>query len=264
MLTREDPLVDLKAFRNANFAFGCLFSLVLGTGLYGSVYVIPLFLGQVRGFDSLEIGQTMYVTGVAMFIAAPISGRLAAKIDMRVMLAGGLLAFGISLAWLGHLTSQSSFWEMLWPQSLRGASLMFIMIPVNQLALGTLPPHQIKNASGLYNLMRNLGGAIGLALIATIATMRATVHTAHLNDQVNWGRSAAVNALDTLTLGLQPSLEGNAHMAALHTLSLMVRREALTLTYNDVLWLMSVSFFAAAPLTLLLKRPQMTKTSTAH
>jgi DHA2 family multidrug resistance protein len=259
MLSRADPLVDLKAFRNPNFAFGCLFSLIVGTGLYGSVYVIPLFLGRVRGFDSLEIGQTMFVTGLTMFMAAPIAGKLAAKMDMRVMLAGGLLGFGVSLAWLGHFTNQSSFWEMLWPQALRGGAMMFIMLPVNQLALGTLPPAQLKNASGLYNLMRNLGGAVGLALINTIASTRLAVHSLHLREQVTWARLGAMNTLNNMQQALTQHMEGQAHLAALKRLSLMVTREALTLTYNDVLLLMSLSFFIAIPLTLLLKKPQMAK-----
>ena len=215
MLVRPDPLVDLKAFRNKNFAFGCLFSLVLGTGLYGSVYVIPLFLGRVRGFNSLEIGQTMFVTGLTMFLAAPISGKLAPKVDMRAMLAVGLLMFGLSLAWLAHLTNQSSFWEMLAPQSLRGAALMFIMLPVNQLALGTLPPQQLKNASGLYNLMRNLGGAIGLAIINTIASNRQAIHTLHLQEQVTWSRPAATNTVFNMEQVLTPAMEGQAHLATL-------------------------------------------------
>jgi DHA2 family multidrug resistance protein len=256
MWTRRDPLVDLKAFKNANFAAGCAFSLVLGLGLYGSVYVIPVFLGRVRQFNSMQIGETMFVTGVAMFIASPIAGKLLPKVDQRRMLAAGLFMFGISLWWLGHFTNQSSFWEMLLPQALRGFSLMFIMLPTNQLALGTLPPLQLKNASGLYNLMRNLGGAIGLALINTVATTRAAIHTQHLDEQVTWARPAAANMLNEMTWALTPGMNGNAQLAALKRMALMVQREALTLTYNDVLLLMAYAFFAALPLTLLLARPK--------
>ncbi len=256
MLTRADPLVDLKAFRNANFAFGCLFSFVVGIGLYGSVYVIPLFLGRVRGYDSLQIGETMFVTGLTMFIAAPIAGKLSAKMDMRIMLAAGLLAFGFSLAWLGRLSSQSAFWDMLGPQALRGGAMMFVMLPVNQLALGTLPPAQLKNASGLYNLMRNLGGAIGLALINTVVTAREAVHTLHLQEQVTWSSPGAMNTLHMMTQAFQPSMESTAHLAALKKISLIVQRESLTLTYNDVFLLIALCFLLAVPLTLLLRRPK--------
>ena len=256
MLKRPDPLVDLKAFRNGNFAAGCAFSLVLGLGLYGSVYVIPLFLGRVRDYNSMQIGETMFVTGLAMFVASPIAGKLSSKMDLRRMLAAGLAMFGTSLWWLAHLTSQSAFWEMMAPQALRGFSMMFIMLPVNQLALGTLPPQQLKNASGLYNLMRNLGGAIGLALITTIATTRIAIHTQHLDEQVTWSRPAAVNMLNQMTWALTPGLNGNAGVAALKRIALMVQREAMTLGYNDVLLLMAVAFFASIPLTLLLAKPR--------
>ena len=203
----------------------------------------------------MQIGETMFVTGLAMFIASPIAGRLSATLDKRRMLAAGLFMFGISLWWLAHLTNQSSFYEMLWPQALRGFSLMFIMLPTNQLALGTLPPQQLKNASGLYNLMRNLGGAIGLALINTIATSRAAIHTQHLDEQITWARPAAANMVNEMTWALTPGLGGNAQLAALKRMAMMVQREALTLSYNDVLLLMAAAFFCAIPLTLLLAKP---------
>ena len=139
MLTRRDPLVELRAFANVNFAFGSLFSFVLGIGLYGSVYLVPLFLGRVRGYDSLQIGETMFVTGAAMFLSAPIAGQLARVLDLRVMLAIGLVMFGGGLWWMAELTVNSAFWELFGPQALRGASMMLIMLPVNQIALGRLP-----------------------------------------------------------------------------------------------------------------------------
>ncbi|HEX3348603.1 MAG TPA: DHA2 family efflux MFS transporter permease subunit [Acetobacteraceae bacterium] len=257
MLIRPQPLVDLKAFRNANFAFGCLFSLVLGLGLYGSVYLIPLFLSRVRGYDSLQIGETMFVTGLAMFISAPIAGQLARRVDMRRMLAGGLISFAASVWWLAHLTNQAAFWELLLPQMMRGFSMMFIMLPVNQLALGTLPPHALKNASGLYNLMRNLGGAIGLALINTIANQRVRLHTLHLDEQVTWARAGAMKAMHNMTHAMTPAMGPDARLGALKRIALMVQREALTLSYNDVLMLMALTFAVAVPMTLLLAKPKV-------
>jgi DHA2 family multidrug resistance protein len=263
MLARRDPLVDLRAFADRNFAAGSLFSFVMGIGLYGAVYLVPVFLGRVRGFNSLQIGETMFVTGLAMFISAPIAGKLSAKVDLRRMLLAGVLMFGVSLWWLGHLTNQSGFWEMLLPQALRGFSIMFVMLPTNQLALGTLPPHKLKNASGLYNLTRNLGGAVGLAVINTVATARLAVHTQHLDEQVTWARPAAQNMLTQMTWALQPGLNGNAQLGAMKRMALMVQREATTLTYNDVLFLMALAFFVVAPVTLLLARPRQA-TAGAH
>ncbi len=264
MLTRHDPLVELRAFRNANFAFGSLFSAVIGIGLYGAVYVVPLYLGQVRGYDSLQIGQTMFVTGLFMFVSAPVAGRVAKYVDLRAMLAFGLLSFGISVWWLAHLTSQSAFWDLFGPQALRGFSMMFLFLPVNQLALGTLPAQALKNASGLYNLMRNLGGAIGLALIGTIATNRLALHTQTLAEQVTWSRPGAENALATITQALTPDLGTNAPIAALGRIVAIVHREALTLTYNDILMLMAACFLIAIPLTPFLNRPSFAPSPAAH
>ena len=264
MLTQRDPLVELRAFTNINFAFGSLFSIIIGLGLYGSVYVVPLFLGRVRGFDSLEIGETMFVTGVAMFFSAPIAGKLSKVIDLRHMLAFGFVAFGISAWWLAHLTNQSSFWEMLGPQALRGFSMMFLFLPVNQLSMGTLPPAALKNAAGLYNLMRNLGGAIGLALIGTVSTTRTAFHTLHLQEQVTWSRPAAVQMLNGLTHAMTGAKQGAAHTLAIKKMSLMVLREAATLAYNDVLLLMALCFFLGIPLTFLLAKPKAAGSSDAH
>ncbi len=264
MLTKRDPLVELRAFTNANFAFGSLFSFVLGIGLYGSVYLIPLFLGRVRGYDSLQIGETMFVTGVAMFLSAPIAGQIARRVDLRMMLAFGLVMFGGGLWWMANLTVNSAFWELFGPQALRGGSMMFIMLPVNQIALGRLPPAAVKNASGLYNLMRNLGGAVGLAMINTVATSRLALHTLHLNEQVTWSRSAATQAVGNMTQMMTAAKAGDAHLAALKRMAMMVQQQALTLTYNDVLILMAGCFFVALPLTLMLAKPAVGAAAEAH
>ena len=256
MLVRPDPLVELRTFRNLNFTLGCVFSLVLGLGLYGSVYLVPLFLGRVRQLDSLQIGEMMFITGATMLISAPIVGRLARVLDLRGMLAIGLVGFGGGIWWLGHLTVDSSFWELFWPQALRGASVMWVMVPVNQLALGTLAPEALKNGAGLYNLMRNLGGAIGLALINTVATARLALHTLHLQEQVTWARPAVIQVLDKMTRAMTATHAGDAHLAALKKIGLMVQAQALTLSYNDVLLLMAASFFIAVPATLLLAAPK--------
>jgi MFS transporter, DHA2 family, multidrug resistance protein len=264
MLTRRDPLVELRAFANANFAFGSIFSFVLGLGLYGSVYLLPLFLGRVRGYDSLQIGETMFVTGAAMFLSAPIAGLLMRVMDLRLMLAIGLGMFGAGLWWMAHLTVDSAFWELCWPQALRGASMMFVMLPVNQIALGRLPPASVKNASGLYNLMRNLGGAVGLALINTLATSRLAVHTEHLAEQVTWSRPAVTQALGNMTQLLTAAKSGDAHLASLKQIAMLVQQQALTLTYNDVLLMMAGCFFAALPLTLLLAKPASGAAAEVH
>src|SRR5262249_49199543 len=176
VLTYRNPIVDLGAFANRNFATGSMLGFIMGIGLYGLVYLLPLYLAQVRGLNAMQIGEVMFVTGLAQFLSAPISGILVRKIDPRAMLALGLAMIATSTWQLSGLTADWDFWEMLVPQVLRGAGLMFSMIPITTLALGTLSPQHLKSASGLFNLMRNLGGAFGLAGINTVINDQRAVH----------------------------------------------------------------------------------------
>ena len=142
--TAKQPIVDLSAFRDRNFAFGSLFSFVMGIGLYGLTYIYPIYLARVRGYSSLQIGETMFVSGLCMFAAAPIVGRLMNKIDPRLMIAAGFAGFAIGTWQASAVTKDWDFWELLVPQMLRGFSLMTAMVPINNVALGTLPPHRSR------------------------------------------------------------------------------------------------------------------------
>ena len=257
-LTRHEPLIELRAFRNANFRNGCLLSMVVGLGLVGLVYVLPLFLARVRAYSSMEIGQTLFITGATMFMTAPLAGRLARLIDLRLMLAMGFSGFAVSCFWIAELTALSGFWEMAAPLALRGSSLIFMFMPVNQITFGTLPPAEIKNAAALYNLMRNLGGAFGLAAINSVLIWRGAVHRQHLAESLQWGRPNVQEWLDTVAqrvADLQSALPAEA--AALRRLQALQQREALVLSYNDVLLLMALLFVCVLPLILLVEKPRV-------
>ena len=249
-LTREEPIVDLTALGNANFAVGSLFSFVMGVGLYGLTYLYPLFLGSVRGYDSLMIGQTMFVSGLAMMVAAPVTGVLSRRLDLRVMLMAGFVGFAVSTWWLTAITAEWDFTQLLWPQVLRGLSLMTCMVSINNLALGTLPPSRIRGASGLYNLMRNLGGAVGLAAINTLLTDREALHVARLSDSVSWTNAEAVRQLDALSRTL------GSPRAALAQLALRVQAQAAVMSFADVFLLITARFGGLAAAALLVRPPR--------
>lgn len=254
-LTAKEPIVDLRAFKDRNFAAGSAFSFVMGIGLYGLTYLYPVYLARVRGYSALQIGETMFVTGACMFLMAPVAGRLMRKIDPRFMMAAGFVGFALGTWRVTGLTKDWDFWELLVPQILRGVSLMICMVPINNIALGTLPPERMKNASGLYNLTRNLGGAVGLALINTILNNRMDLHLERLRESVTWGRATAVETLANLTLRFQ-GLGSDAGQAALKTLSNMVRREALVMSFADVFLILTGLFVAMAFATPFIRRPQ--------
>ncbi|RAU21692.1 MFS transporter [Paramagnetospirillum kuznetsovii] len=253
-LTAAHPVVDLKAFADSNFAVGCLYSFIIGIGLYGSVYIVPLYLGRVRGYSALEIGTTMMVTGLFQALSAPLAGNLAKHMDLRYMLGMGLALFGGGL-WLNSaLTSEWGYWEMFLPQAVRGLSLMFCFVPINAVALGHLPPQQVQNASGLYNLMRNLGGAIGLAVINTVLTHRLDLHMSRLSEGLTSASGAAVGMLSGLAEHLEPMLGGGAEAGALKLLWQLTRREAMTIAFADALMVMA-SVFVLGLLLLPLLQP---------
>src|SRR6187200_263207 len=192
VLTVDEPIVDIRTFTDRNFGLGCLISFCVGIGLYGLTYMYPRYLAEVRGYSALMIGETMFVSGITMFITAPIVGRLMAKYDMRYLIAIGLILFALGSYQMTWITKVYDFYELLIPQILRGAGMMLAMVPTNTIALGTLAPERVKNASGLFNLTRNLGGALGLAVINQVLNDRTDLHISRLHDRVTWGNATAV------------------------------------------------------------------------
>lgn len=254
VLMAREPVVDLRAFSNRNFAVGSAFSFVVGIGLYGLTYLYPLYLARVRGYSALMIGETMFVSGLAMFICAPIAGRLMGKVDPRVMIAFGFGAFALGTWQVTGLTKDWDFWELLVPQILRGVGIMMAMIPVNNISLGTLPPAQLKNASGLFNLMRNLGGAVGLAMINTVLNDRWDLHLARLHENVQWANAVAVERLDTMTRSLS-ALGSDAEAAALKRMAGQVRIQAEVMAFSDVFLVLTVLFVLLLLASPLMSRP---------
>jgi DHA2 family multidrug resistance protein len=254
VLTASRPIVDLRAFADRNFGLGSLFSFVLGIGLYGLTYLYPLYLAQVRGYNALMIGETLFVSGVAMFLTAPVAGRLSAKTDPRFMLIAGFVCFAIGTYWLTSLTKDWDFWELFWPQVLRGVGLMLAIIPINNISLGTLAPELVKNASGLYNLMRNLGGAVGLAALTTLLNDRTDLHLARLHEAVTWSRPPALEALNNLTQRFS-SYGNEAQLMAVKQLNAIVHRQGVVMAFADVFLVLTLLFLALAALAIVMKRP---------
>lgn len=264
--TRDEPLVDFSAFSNANFAVGSVFSFVMGIGLYGLTYLYPLYLAQIRGYDSLQIGETVFVSGMAMFFTAPLAGVLSQKLDLRVMLLLGFVGFGVSTWMLTGMTDQWDFRELLLPQVLRGMSLMICMVPINNLSLGTLPPEKIKGASGLYNLMRNLGGAVGLAIINTILTNRQVLHYERLSEDITWSNPEAMRQIGIMTQNLEAhGVHGAAaSTGALAQMASRLHGQAAVMSFIDIFVLISVVFGGLAIMALLMKKPPEGKAVDSH
>ena len=262
VLSAEEPIVDIRAFADRNFGVGCLISLCVGIGLYGLTYMYPRYLAEVRGYSALMIGETMFVSGITMFLTAPIVGRLMLRFDMRLIIAAGLIIFALGSFQMTWITREYDFYELLVPQILRGIGMMLAMVPTNTIALGTLPPDRVKNASGLFNLTRNLGGAVGLAVINQVLNDRTDLHIARLHERVTWGNATATETLNIFTQRLQGM--GDAALMAMKQLSQIVHRQAVVMGYGDAFFLLTVFYLGLSVLVMLLKKPVSASAEPAH
>jgi DHA2 family multidrug resistance protein len=232
-LKAAHPVVDLKTLKARSFAVGCALSFCLGVGLFGSVYLMPVFLAYVRHHNAFEIGTIMLVTGASQLVAAPIAGALESRLDSRWLSAAGFGLFALGLGCSALQSRLADFDEMFWPQVLRGVAIMFCLLPPTRLALGALTAAQVPDASGLFNLMRNLGGAIGIALIDTILYGRTGGHADALRDRLIAGDVTAARAIG-LDLGLfthRPPGVSDATVEAY--LRPMVEKAAFALSTNE-------------------------------
>jgi DHA2 family multidrug resistance protein len=233
-LLHPRPVVDLRALKSLNFALGCFFSFVSGVGIFATVYLTPLFLGRVRGFSALQIGLAVFSTGLFQILSIPIYVTLARRVDLRWLMMFGLACFGLSMWNFTPITHDWGGRELLLPQALRGFAQQFAVAPVVTLTLGSLAPERLRFASGLFNLMRNLGGAIGIAVCGTLLNSRTNLHFERLASHLNTANAA-----------LAPLLRQPAHTTALERLWSLTMREAQTQAYADAFLAISVAFVIA-------------------
>ena len=179
-LTIAHPIVDLCVLKNRNFAAGVLLITTLGAVLYGTTAALPIFLQTLMGYPALESGLALSPRGVGAFITTFIVGRLVGRVRNRVLIGFGFGLLAVSSFWLGHIDLQIGLWNVIWPSVLNGVAFSFIFTPLTTAAVGHLRQEQMGNATGIYNLMRNLGGSFGIALVSTMIIRRAQVHHAYM------------------------------------------------------------------------------------
>jgi MFS transporter, DHA2 family, multidrug resistance protein len=256
-LRHAQPIVDFTALRIRNFGLGSLFSFVSGIAIFATIYLTPLFLGRVRGFSALQIGLTVFSTGLFQVSAIPLYTALARRIDLRWLMMFGFLCFTLSMWAFVPITHEWGWRELLLPQALRGFGQQFALAPVITLALGSLPSQRLKLASGLFNLMRNLGGAIGIAVCGTILNDRSNVHFLHLAERLTSSNVSAQGLLAQVTAADATRWGGDtvhAATAALRQLWLLTYREAQTQAFADAFLAIMVCLAVATVLIPLMQK----------
>jgi DHA2 family multidrug resistance protein len=258
-LRHHDPLVDVTAFKDRTFAMGAWFSFILGMALFGAIYLLPLFLGVVRDHGPLEIGTIMIVTGIAQLLTAPFATFAETRIPARRLTAFGyaLLAGGLILN--GFATYEWDSHELFGPQVLRGVAFMLCLLPVTRLALGQLPPERIANASGLFNLMRNIGGAVGLALIDTIIETRAPQHVDAIVEKLKAGDRATAAFVGLPLERFTGVPIEDIDQTTQELVEPLVRRAAAVQSFNEAWLLLGILVAVSLIMIPLMKRPESQK-----
>jgi len=246
-LNSKGPVVKLSPFRKPTFAFACIFNLVIGFGIYSSTYLVPVFLGRVRGYDSLQIGTTVFVVGITQVLSTVIAARLSQTVDPRRTITAGLILFAGSLWLSSYVTPQWGFAAWLAPQMLRGFAVMLCIVPSVGMALGGFEMAELRYASALFNLMRNLGGAIGIAVVNTWLTDNTRIQVARMGETMGEQGRRAPDFVAALAhqIGQTAGDSNQAVLAAKGQLARLVGRYALTSAFDEVFRLMAWLFIAA-------------------
>jgi DHA2 family multidrug resistance protein len=262
--SKRSAILELCLLADVRFALACGASFVLGIGLFGGAYLLPLFLGFVRQHEPIEIGRTVMVTGMAQLVAAPAAAWLQARIpgnrgNVLVAMAG-FVCFALGAVLNADQSVTTDFWALLAPQLLRGVAVMFCLLPITAMALDHQPPDDLGSASALFNLLRNLGGAVGIAVCGAILNARTNFHfdaiASHLTP-TNVPMQRLIAGVSSRYAAM-PGAADAGHVAALKQLWALAYREASTLAFADAFRAIMVAFAVATLLVPLLRNVMTT------
>jgi MFS transporter, DHA2 family, multidrug resistance protein len=257
-LRTSAPVVNLRVLKNRSYATGVFLMSVVGFVLYGSLVILPLMLQTLLGYPALQAGIAMAPRGLGSFLTMPLVGILTTKVDVRKLLALGMFGGGGTLIWLSYLNLNTGYWDIFWPQFLQGISLSLLFVPLTTVTMDSIPRDQMGNATSLFNLMRNLGGSIGIAAAATMSSRGQQMFTNILGAHVSTYDPQAVSMFQNLRnmfLGAGSDMV-TAEQRAQAALFGMVQRQAAMLSFVDVFRFMGGLFILMLPLIFLFRRPK--------
>jgi DHA2 family multidrug resistance protein len=257
-LTAKKPILRLSLMRNPNYASVIIIVSAVGAALYGVSYLLPQFLGIVAGYNAEQSGAIMLLSGLPAFMIMPVLPRMLAKFDFRLLVITGLLMYAASCMLDIDLTAQSVGHDFVWSQLIRGTAQMLAMMPLNQASMAAVSREDSGDAAGLYNMARNLGGSIGLAIIGTVIDRRTTFHTAMIRESVSANSLIGQENLATNAANWFAHTGDMAYsrMRALGQLATQIQQQATVMTYSETFYLLGIALLACIPLALLLKTPR--------
>ena len=249
------PLVNLRVFKDWNFAVGCLLIALLGVAIYSTITVLPLFYQEVLGYTAFNAGLVVGPRGLGSIVGMPVIGFLGDKLDARYLLTFGFAVFGVTSLIFGYVNLDISPTTLLWPIIITGFALSFVFVPITTSAYDTLRNEQIGNASGIFNLVRNIGGSIGISVAQTELTRRSDVHQNQIINYVPRTQPRLQQQIDALTtfLGHHAS-QPDAMRAAQNNLYRQLQQQALLWAFVDVFRWIAILCFACVTFVWLFRK----------
>lgn len=256
-LKTDDPVVDLRIFKERSYGVGVFLMTVLGFGLYSSMVLLPIMLQTLLGYPPLQAGIAMAPRGIGSFFMMPVTGIMMGRFDARKLLTAGFLISGTTLIWLSRLNLDAGYWDIFWPQLLQGAGMSLIFVPLTTVAMNAIPRERMGNATSLFNLMRNIGGSVGIATTGTLLARHTQAMTAVLGSNVTPYDAASQSMFYRIRAAFMAAgadavtATTRAHAAMFG----MVQRQAAMVSFVGVFQLLGFMFIALVPLVLLMRRP---------
>ncbi|HEY2153489.1 MAG TPA: DHA2 family efflux MFS transporter permease subunit [Vicinamibacterales bacterium] len=266
LLTTDDPVVDLRVFKERSYAVGVFLMSVVGFVLYGSMVLLPVMLQTLLGYPPLQAGIAMAPRGIGSFFMMPITGLMTGRFDARKLLAAGLFVGGFTLLWLSWLNLQAGYWDIFWPQLLQGVGMSLLFVPLTTVSMDSIPREKMGNATSLFNLMRNIGGSVGIAMTGTMLARNNQKTTSMLGSNVTAFDPSSQSILYQLKAGFMAAGADitTATERAYAAVFGMVQRQATMVSFVSIFQLLGVLFIAIIPLVLLMKRPKSRAPIAAH
>jgi DHA2 family multidrug resistance protein len=265
-LTTENPVVDLRVFKARSYAIGVFLMTVVGFVLYGSLVLLPIMLQTLLGYPPLQAGIAMAPRGIGSFFMMPLTGALTGRFDARKLLFVGLLVGGGTLIWLSRLNLEAGYWDIFWPQLIQGMGMALLFVPLTTVAMDPIPRERMGYATSLFNLMRNIGGSIGIAMTGTMLARNNQSTTSLLGSHVTVYDEASRQLFEQTRAAMVAAGADivTATNRAYALLFGMVQRQAAMVSFVGIFQLLGILFVALTPLVLLMKRPQGAGPVAAH
>ncbi len=261
----DHPVVDLRVLRNRSFSAGVFLIGMLGFVLYASLVLLPLYLQTLMGYPAYNSGLALSPRGIGALLFTPLAGHLTTKTDPRRLLVVGVVLGSVTMFQLSGLNLYAGFWDIFWAQVLQGVALSFLFIPLMSLAMSRISPEKMGNATSIFNLMRNIGGSVGIALMTTFLARRTQVHQNHLIANVTAGSAQTERLLQGLRANFYAhGIDGvTASRKALGAIYGMVQQHAAMLAFVEAFWVMGVVFLLMLPFLPLLQYSKLARSPRA-